>query len=630
MQTVTRKSKTTLRQGRLVLYKHDPARVASVGRKKLHIELADGDTLSVRPKDVTLLHPGPLASLDDLRPQEGEVRTAWELLSGRATTLAELAELAYGAFTPSTAWAAWQWVADGLRFEGTPGEVIARSPEAVAEEQAAREARAAERRAWEAFLERARAGRVAPQDDRYVEDVERLALGETDESRVLRELGRLESPESAHALLLELGAWDRTVVPYPRRLDVPTGAPAIPLPDLPEEPRVDLTHLPAFAIDDEDSHDPDDAVGLEVSPGRRRLWVHIADVAALVPPDSEADLEARARGATLYLPDGNAPMLPPQAVQTLGMGLADVSPALSFGLDMDGEGRVAGMEVVSSWVRVTRLTYREVEDRLEEEPFRELYRLAQAYQARRRANGAVRIDLPEVKIRVEEEGFPPGGGYGGGAPNIVIRPLPPLRSRGLVREAMLMTGEATARFALERGIPFPFATQDPPDTDERPEDLAGMYALRRSLRPSRRSGSPGPHAGLGLELYARATSPLRRYLDLVVHQQLRAHIRGEAPLEAQEVMERIGAAEAVVGGLRRTERLSRRHWTLVYLAQRPDWQGEGVVVEKRDRRATVLVPQLALEARMHPRQDLPLNAKVSLVLMGVDLAGLEAHFQIRD
>lgn len=259
------------REGSLVLYKHNPARVASVGAKKLTIALEDGETLRVRPKDVTLLHPGPLESLDELRPQEGEVKTAWELLSGRTTSLAELAELAYGANTPSTAWAAWQVVADGLYFEGSPEGVVARLPEEVAREKAAREARAAERRAWEAFLERAHSGKIAPEDERYLREVESLALGRTEESRVLRELGRSESPENAHALLLELGYWDHTVVPYPERLGLPTSAPTVPLHDLPDEDRADLTHLPAFAIDDEGSQDPDDAISLETTPERRRL-----------------------------------------------------------------------------------------------------------------------------------------------------------------------------------------------------------------------------------------------------------------------------------------------------------------------------------------------------------------------
>jgi exoribonuclease-2 len=155
-----------------------------------------------------------------------------------------------------------------------------------------------------------------------------------------------------------------------------------------------------------------------------------------------------------------------------------------------------------------------------------------------------------------------------------------------------------------------------------------MYGLRRALMPSQPSSTPGSHAGLGLELYAQATSPLRRYLDLVVHQQLRAYLHGEPLLSAGEVVERVGATAAMTGSLRRAERLARRHWTLVYLLQHPQWRGEGILVEKRGRRATLLIPELDLDTQVHLRQDLALNSPVPLVLGEVDLAELTAHFRI--
>jgi exoribonuclease-2 len=609
------KGDSPIRSGSLVLYKRDAALVTSIGRKKLTIALPDGRTLSVRPKDVDLLHPGPLDGLGQLGPQDGEMMTAWELLSGRTTTLPDLTELAYGDYTPATAWAAWQWVSDGLYFEGTPEEILVRTADKVAQETADREAHAAEQRAWKAFLRRARAGEFARQEDeRYVTDVERLALGQTDRSRVLNELGSAETPQNAHALLLQVGYWDHTVVPYPVRLGLATAPPEVTLRELPNETRVDLTHLPAFAIDDEGSTDPDDAVSLESTAQGQRLWVHVADVAALVPPDSPADLEARTRGATLYLPDGKVPMLPPQAARQLGMGLQEVSPALSFALDLDEEGQVISVEMVLSLVRVTRLTYEEAETQLHQAPLSQLSRLARRFQARRRANGAVRIDLPEVRVRVSDS-------------RVAIQPLPPLRSRDLVREAMLMAGEATGRLALEEGIPLPYTTQDPPDTDERPDDLAGMFALRRHMNRSQHSGKPRPHAGLGLERYVQATSPLRRYLDLVVHQQLRAHLRGENLLDAQDLMARIGAAEALAGSVSYAERLAVEHWTLVYLLQHPHWRGEGIIVDKRDSRGKVLVPDLGLEPQLQLRQDWPLNSRVELTVADVDLATLEAYFR---
>jgi exoribonuclease-2 len=596
----------------LVLYKGRPARVRRAG-KKLEIELEGGESLMVRPKDVALLHPGPVASMQELETRTGEVETAWELLAGEMTSLAELAELIYGEYTPATAWTAWQLVDDGLYFEGTPEEVVARTSDRVSEEMADRQARADRERAWTAFLERVRAGQILPEDRIYLREVEDLALARLTKSQLMRELGRTETQENAHALLLDLGYWDHAANPYPQRLGLSTAAAELALPVLPEEPRLDLTHLPAFAIDDEGNQDPDDALGLEGD----RLWVHIADVAALVPPDSATDLEARARGANLYLPEGTVPMLPWEAVHRLGLGLAEVSPALSFGLDLGAAGEIAAVEVVPSWVRVTRLTYEEAETRLEEEPFRSLHRLAQACRARREEQGAISLDLPEVRIRVTDG-------------EVVIDPVLPLRSRELVTEAMLMAGEAVARFAVREGIPIPFTIQDPPEMDERPQDLAGMYDLRRFLRPSEQSGIPGSHAALGLEMYVQATSPLRRYLDLVVHQQLRAHLRGEGLLGTQEVLERIGATAAVAGSVRQAERLARKHWTLVYLMQRPGWRGEGILVDKRGRRGTVLIPELDLEPRVRLPQDLALNSRVALSLRGVNLPMLEAHLQVVD
>jgi exoribonuclease-2 len=324
---------------------------------------------------------------------------------------------------------------------------------------------------------------------------------------------------------------------------------------------------------------------------------------------------ARARGANLYLPESTVTMLPAEATRQLGLGLSEVSPALSFGLDLSDDGRLVDVEVVPSWVRVTRATYAEVSERLDEEPFKTMYHLAQLSEERRMEEEAISIELPEVKIIVQDG-------------EVSIEPLQPLPSRMLVSEAMVLAGEAVARFALERGLPFAFTTQPPPDTFERPTTLAEMFAVRKTLKRSQQTSIPAPHAGLGLEVYARATSPLRRYLDLVVHQQLRAFLRGDNTLGEEEVMERVGAAEAVTGGARQAERLARRHWTLVYLLQHPNWRGTGVLVDKRGTRGTVLIPELSLEIQLPVAETMLLDASVPLILTGVSLAELEAHFRI--
>ena len=599
-------------QHSLVLYKNGPARVASLG-DKLEIELEDGRSLRVRPKDVLPLHPGPLRGLRELDLPPGEVEAACELLEGEQTTLPDLAELVYGAYTPAAAWATWRLLDEGLYFQGTPEAITVRPLAEVARERAAREAKAAEREAWNEFLNRARAGRCAAEDAAFLHEIEEVAWGQREQSRVLQALDCGQNPESAHGLLLRLGYWDGTVNPYPRRIGAPLAVATADLPELPDEPRLDLTGLAAYAIDDEGNLDPDDALSLDGN----RLWVHIADAAALVPPDSPADREARERGATLYLPETIVPMLPAEAVPRLGLGLSEVTPALSFGLTLDADGIVTDVEIAPSRVRVQRLSYEEVELRLDEEPFRTLHELAQRHRTRRRANRAVFIDLPEVKMRVADG-------------QVAIKPLPRSRSRMLVTEAMLMAGEAAARFALERGLPFPFTTQDVAvgDADREPAGLAAMYALRRSLRPRQYSGQPGPHGGLGLDVYAQVTSPLRRYLDLVAHQQLRAFLRGGDPLEAQAIVERVGAAEVAARGIRRAERLSREHWTVVYLQQHPGWQGEGVLVEKRMPRGVVLIPDLALEARVKVSESVAPDSTLPLRLTGLELPAREAYFKV--
>jgi exoribonuclease II len=595
----------------LVLYKGRPARIIQVDKKKIEIEMEGSQVASVRPKDVTLLHPGPLPALTNLSAHDGEVEAAWELLADETTSLPDLAELIYGRYTPATAWNVWQLVADGLYFSGLPEAIVARSQESVAATKAARAAKAAEEAAWPAFCRRLESGQLEPDDGRYLDEVAAVALGRYSASRILRALDVAETAPQAHALLLRSGYWGPNVNPYPERMGVPLSVPDVPLPSLPDEPRRDLTHLPAYAIDDEGSQDPDDAISLEDG----RLWVHVADAAALIPPNSAADVEARARGANLYLPEGTAPMLPPAATTLLALGLADVSPALSFGIDLEEDTAAGHLEIVPSWIRVTRLSYEEAETRLDEPILSSLYESARRQEERRRRQGAIEIELPEVKVYLVDG-------------QVAVRPLPPYRSRTLVREAMLLAGEAVARFALENDIPLPFATQAAPDAAPAAATPSQMFALRRLLRPAQPRSGPAPHAGLGLEQYVQCTSPLRRYLDLVVHQQMRAYLRGQPLLNTQELMARVGAADAAAGAVRRAERLSIQHWLLVYLLQNPGWQGQGVVVEKRGARHLILIPELALEAQVYPRKDPPLDQTVQLALDAVNLPELEATFRL--
>ncbi len=607
----------TIRVESLVLYKTRPAIVRQVADKKLTIEFADDTRTSVRPKDVGLLHPGPSPHPRLLKASDGDPQTAWELLAGGKTTLAELSALAFGDYTPPSAWTTWQLVTEGTYFEGTPEAIIVHSPERVEEIAAARKLKATEEHEWSEFVDRVARGSYALADERYLVDVIALALGRVEGSRTLRQLGRPQTPEAAHQLLLEIGRWLPADNPYPARAGITTEQPDVAVEALPDEPRRDLSHLRALAIDDEGSNDPDDAVSLD----GQLLWVHVADVAARVPPDSPADVEARGRAANLYLPEGAVRMLPDELTEGLGLGLQSLSPALSFALAPQADGDFTLLEIVPSWVRVERTTYDAAETQLQTSPYRELLAIADSRRARRLAAGAVEIELPEVKIKVTVDG------------TVSIKPLPPLRSRHLVREAMLMAGEAAGRLAQAHDIPMAFTAQDPPFDSDSPADLrnAGpsiMWAKRRQMQRSRPTLTPGRHAGLGLESYVQVTSPLRRYLDLLAHQQLRAHLRGEPPLDSAAITLRIGMTDAVAGAVRATERLCNQHWTLAYLMQHSDWQGEGVVVENKPGRDTVLIPDLAWETEIYRRPARPLDSVINLAVESVDLANRTARFRV--
>jgi exoribonuclease II len=596
----------------LVLYKGRPAIIKQAFEKKLTIELPDGHSASVRPKDVTLLHPGPVGNLNELQPVIGDPLTAWELLDGQPTTLKELAELTYGVYTASTAWAAWQLVEEGTYFSGSPEAISTHDSGKVEVILAARRVKAAEEEAWRRFVGEVAAGAIPSDGERYLADVIDLAQGRSETSRVLGRLDKPQTQESAHEFLLDIGWWTPAVNPYPIRLSLPIESPDLYVERMPATDRRDMTHLLALAIDDEGSNDPDDAISLD----GERLWVHIADAAALVTPDNPIDLEARNRGANLYLPEGTVRMLPDEVTDQLALGLQPESPALSFAFSVSTTGETELLEIVPSRIKVTRTTYESTELKLDQPPYRALWAVAERFQLRRIANGAVEIDLPEVKIKVGLDG------------RVSIRSLPPLRSRQLVRESMLMVGEAVGRLGLEHDLPLAYTFQPPPHVFETPASgLAGMFAMRRAMQRSQQGTTPGRHAGLGLDVYVQATSPLRRYLDLVAHQQVRAYLTGEKPMTPAEVTLRIGLADAVTGAVRAAERLSNQHWILVYLLQNPDWEGDGMVVEHKPGREIVLIPDLAWETELYQRRPHELNTVVRLTVESIDIPNRQARFK---
>ena len=602
----------TIREKSLVLYKNRPA-VVSEMNDKLTIVLSGGESIRVREKDVELLHPGPSPKPETIEEgePEGDVEGARALLEGTEVPLCELAELAFGTFEPLTAWASWLLVKDGLRFTGTVQAVRARTSDEVAAEEIKRGGKAREAAEREEFLARLAKGQIMlPDDGRRLQDVEALALGKTDKSRTLKDAGKQETPLEAHKLLLATGYWEAAMNPHPARFGQTLSSAKAVVPPPPAEDRVDLTRLRSFAIDNAWSADPDDAVSVDGND----VWVHVADPAASVPTDSPADMEARERGETLYLPEGVYRMMEEEALPLYALGLSDRSLALSFHMTLTEDGDVAEVEIVRSTVRVERLTYGEADARSDAAELAPLFALADKLHARRLASGAVTIELPEVHISVTDG-------------NVVIESVQDFRSAAMVRELMLLAGIGAARWAIRNRLPFPFVAQEVGDLPSDPlPGLAGSYQLRRCMRPRRLSAQPGRHGGLGLSEYTQVTSPLRRYTDLLAHQQIRAFLAGREPLTVEGVLERVAAGEIAAQAAVQAERASRAHWTMVYLSRMQGSEWDAVVVDKKGGRATVLIPALALETQVAIKGEGGINETIKVAVKTVKIPEAEASF----
>lgn len=600
---------SSLRTGALVLYKSQPALVAAIG-EKIEIRTPSGKDRKVRSKDVQLLHPGPLQALSALKELKANLEEAWELLQGEKPAFEELAELIYGEFSPSTAWACWQLLQDGLYFRGDMQAIDVVTPEEFSEEQARRDSQAREAQEWDDFIARVQAASLQEGDRKRLAEVERVALGVAEHSRILAIFKTEATADAAHRFLLRCGYWAAEENPWPRRAGVALAPPEIGVPDLPDEERLDLTHLAAWAIDDVGNQDPDDAISLDGD----YLWVHVADVAALVRPDGHLDREARERSANLYLPEQTVPMLPDSVTQQLGLGLLEESPALSIGMRLVA-GEPADIRIERSRVKVHRTSYDEVNSRMGESPFSRIAAITDAYRQRRLDRNAARLDLPEASVRVVDG-------------EIRIRPLPKTASRDMVTDAMLMAGEAVAMFAEQHELAIPFAMQPEPEEIRHPVTPSEMYAYRRLFKPSNTVLHPEPHFGLGLPRYARATSPLRRYADLLVHQQLRSFVSGGEPMSRELMAERIAGIDVTNARIRRAERQSNLHWKLVHLQRHPEWQGEAIVASMEARKAVLLIPELAMEVKMRLHEKFALDQAVRIRVREVDTVTQDAWFRV--
>ena len=397
---------------------------------------------------------------------------------------------------------------------------------------------------------------------------------------------------------------------------------------LARSPREDLTALAALTIDDAGAEDRDDALSVEpAGDGMYRLGIHIADAGGLVPSGGAMDGEADRRMAALYTPDRKIPMLPAEVSGGAGSLLAgERRGALSLIVEVTAGGEAAAWKILPSVVRCrAALTYEEADAAIRDgggpwsDALSVMRGIADGLRRKREERNAVTVDSPEMRIAIADSGEV--------EVSVAARSTP---ARSMVTELMILCNSLLARYCREHRLPAAYRSQPVPDLTGLPDLPDGPFKrfhLFRRLQPAALSLTPDPHGGLGVEEYIQATSPLRRYPDLVMQRQISRHLRtGEACYSADEVASVCHRADVQIRELSGIENDRRRYWFLKHLQQQMDASGgEGplfpaVVLDNRPGRPALMeLSDYPFRFRSRLPLDVPDGETVAVRLKGVDL-----------
>lgn len=418
-----------------------------------------------------------------------------------------------------------------------------------------------------------------------------------------------------------------------------TTFPAVTAPQPPAD--LPLAAVQAYSIDDSMTTEIDDALSVQgLGTGTVTVGIHIAAPGLAITPGSDLDKLGRARLSTVYMPGYKITMLPDEVVQIYTLDEGRANPAVSLYVTYDEatlevKDKVTKLErvpvavnfrhdkldhiVTEAWLQDPSIqvenTPQPLLDKREELSF--LHRLAQHLKAgREQVRGKPEnFSRPDYTFRLDGNGDNEPQGH----ETVSIT----VRKRGapldlIVAEAAIVANSTWGLMLAEYGVP-------------------GIYRSQASLAPGvkvRMSTKALPHAGIGVKAYSWATSPLRRYTDLVNQWQIIACARHGAtaalaapfkPKDA-ELFGIISSFDGAYSAYNGYQAGMERFWTLKYLEQNAITELDGAVIKDNGPNGVLVrADSLPLVISVAGAQALPRGARVRVKLGEIDEITLDIH-----
>ena len=538
----------------------------------LQVEAISGKRLKLKAANVLLRFSGPAPSilLADAQAIAAGIDPdfLWEVCGEPEFGFAELAAEYFGrAPAPSEA------AALALRLHASPmhfykkgkGRYKAAPPEALQAARASVERKRRETEEVAAYAVELQAHRLPPgfreklpmllyKPDKLALETRALAVAcETARTHPLALLAACGAIPSTHDYHFNRFLFDA----FPRGTDFPR------IDDLPTVPDLPLAAVRAFSIDDATTTEIDDAFSVRsLANGNLEIGIHIAAPALVIARGSPLDAIARARLSTVYMPGRKITMLPEPVIGRFTLAASSAPAALSLYVETTHDGVVVRQSTraervpIAANLRLDAISECFASDASASDPewsdeLRALWRLAGKLEESRGKADVQRVDY---NFLVDWEASPDG------RVSIVPRPRgSPLDK--LVAELMIHVNSSWGKVLVDAGVPGLYRTQQ-------------VGKVRMSTKPE-------PHQGLGVAQYLWASSPLRRYSDLVNQRQLLAVLDSAAPVYAEgdaELFAIMADFELTYSQYAELQSQMEHYWCLRWLQQENIAESEATVV----------------------------------------------------